>query len=180
MPLYVRLLDYITTSQVTSFATALLYIFVVIGLLFRRASALFLGIAPNVVPIVFTLGFMGLFGIRLDIATVTIASITLGIAVDDTIHELFRFYQFLDTGLSPRDAIRRCLDMEGTAVICASIILCLGFAILGLASIKSVVYFGLLISLTMIFAFLGELYMLPAMITRLYPDPHRARGGRGA
>lgn len=165
VPLYVRLLDYITASQVWSFGTALLYIFLMIGILFRRASALFLGIAPNVVPIVMTLGVMGLAGIRLDIATVTIASITLGIAVDDTIHELFRYYEFLDAGHPPREAIRRCLHMEGTAVISASIILALGFSVLGLASIKSVVYFGLLIALTMVFAFLGELFMLPATIT---------------
>lgn len=165
VPLYVRLLDYITSSQVWSFGSALVYIFLMIGLLFMRFSALAWGISPNVVPIVMTLGVMGFVGVRLDVATVTIASITLGIAVDDTIHELFRYYEFLDLGLTPRASITRCLEMEGTAVICASIILALGFAILGLASIKSVIYFGLLVALTMVFAFLGELFMLPAMIT---------------
>lgn len=172
VPLYVRLLDYITWSQISSFSTALVWIFVVIGILFLRVSALVWGIAPNVVPVVLTLGFMGITGIKLDIATVTIASITLGIAVDDTIHELFHYYIYLEKGMKPVNAIRECLDDEGPAVISTSIVLCLGFSVLGLAGIKSVMYFGLLIALTMLFAFLGELFMLPAMIgyfTEIWP-----------
>ncbi len=164
VPLYIRLLEYITWSQVVSFATALVYIFVVIGLLFMRFSALLWGLGPNVVPVIMTLGFMGMFDIRLDIATVTIASITLGIAVDDTIHELFHYYIYLGRGFKPVEAVKECLLDEGPAVIITSIILCLGFSVLGFASIKSVMYFGLLIALTMIFAFLGELFLLPSMI----------------
>ncbi len=164
VPLYVELLEYITWSQALSFGTALLYIFFVIGLLFMRFSALLWGLGPNVVPVIMTLGFMGIFDIRLDIATVTIASITLGIAVDDTIHELFHYYIFLGRGFTPIEAIRECLSDEGPAVMVTSLILCLGFSVLGLASIKSVMYFGLLIALTMIFAFLGELFLLPSMV----------------
>lgn len=164
VPLYVRLLEYITWSQAVSFGTALVYIFIVIGLLFMRFSALLWGLGPNVIPVIMTLGFMGIFDIRLDIATVTIASITLGIAVDDTIHELFHYYIYLGRGMKPIEAIKECLSDEGPAVIVTSLILCLGFSVLGLASIKSVMYFGLLIALTMIFAFLGELFLLPSMI----------------
>jgi len=165
VPLYVKLLDYITWSQIWSFASALVWIFIVIGLLFVRFSALFWGIAPNVAPVIFTLGFMGVTGIKLDIATVTIASITLGIACDDTIHELFHYYIYLKKGMSSSAAIRECLDDEGPAVISTSMVLCVGFSVLGLASIKSVMYFGLLISLTMFFAFVSELFMLPAMVS---------------
>lgn len=164
VPLYIRLLEYITWSQAVSFGTALVYIFIVIGLLFMRFSALLWGLGPNVIPVIMTLGFMGIFDIRLDIATVTIASITLGIAVDDTIHELFHYYIYLGRGMKPIEAISECLADEGPAVIVTSLILCLGFSVLGLASIKSVMYFGLLIALTMIFAFLGELFLLPSMI----------------
>lgn len=165
VPLYVRLLDYITDSQVRSFGTALLLIFLVIGLLFRRVGVLFLGVAPNAVPIAMILGFMGATGIRLDIATVTIASITLGIAVDDTIHILYHYYRFRDAGSPQCEAIRKCLAMEGTAVLTTTLILVVGFAVLCLADIKSVVYFGLLTALTMIFALLCDTVMLPAMIT---------------
>lgn len=164
VPLYIRLLEYITWSQAVSFGTALVYIFIVIGLLFMRFSALLWGLGPNVIPVIMTLGFMGIFDIRLDIATVTIASITLGIAVDDTIHELFHYYIYLGRGMKPIEAIKECLADEGPAVIVTSLILCLGFSVLGLASIKSVMYFGLLIALTMVFAFLGELFLLPSMI----------------
>ena len=167
VPLYIKLLDYITWSQAVSFGTALIYIFIVIGMLFWRFSALLWGLGPNVVPVIMTLGFMGYFGIRLDIATVTIASITLGIAVDDTIHELFHYYTFLSEYKTPIEAISECLHEEGPAVIVTSLILCMGFSVLGFASIKSVMYFGLLIALTMFFAFLGELFMLPSMIGSL-------------
>lgn len=171
VPLYIKLLDYITWSQIWSFGSALIWIFIVIGILFMRLSALFWGIAPNVAPVIFTLGFMGVAGIKLDIATVTIASITLGIACDDTIHELFHYYIYLRKGLSSSAAIRECLDDEGPAVISTSMVLCLGFSVLGLASIKSVMYFGLLISLTMFFAFVSELFMLPAMVSYITELP---------
>lgn len=164
IPLYIRLIDYITRSQAVSFGASLLYIFLVIGLLFRRFSALMWGILPNVTPVLMILGFMGFTGIRLDLATVIIAPITLGIAVDDTIHELFHYYAFLGEGLSREHAIHRCLEDEGPAVISTSLILSLGFSVFAFAHVLSVIYFGGLVALTMIFAFLAELIMLPAMI----------------
>lgn len=165
VPLYIQLLEYITWSQVTSFSVAILVIFLLVGLLFRRISSLLFGLVCNVTPIAFILGFMGFAGIRLDIATVTIAAITLGIAVDDTIHILFHYYRHRDEGLPARDSILGCIRVEGSPVIATSVILCAGFAVLGLASIKSVIFFGLLIALTMVFALLCDIILLPALIT---------------
>jgi predicted RND superfamily exporter protein len=81
---------------------------------------------------------------------------------------LFYYYKFIDQGLSSKDAIEKCMVMEGSPVIATSIILCVGFAILGLASIKSIVYFGILIALTMFFALVSDIVMLPAIVTRDY------------
>lgn len=164
VPLYIKLLGYITWSQVTSFGSALIYIFLFIGIIFKRASALVWGIVPNVFPIVATLGVMGFLGLRLDVATVTIASITLGIATDDTIHELFRYYEHLARGKSAKESIFICMFIEGPTVISTSIVFAIGFCVLGFASIKSVIYFGLLISLSMVIAMFAEIFFLPAFI----------------
>jgi len=167
VPLYIKLLEYITWSQIVSFTTAITVIFILVGLLFMRFSALLIGLITNISPIILIMGVMGANGIRLDIATVTIAAITLGIAVDDTIHILFHYYHFRQKGIPPEPSIRKCIEIEGSPVISTSIILCSGFIILGLASIKSVVFFGILIAITMIFALLCDILILPSLISLL-------------
>jgi len=164
VPLYARLINYITQSQLTSFATALIGIFGAMALLFRRFDAVWLGIVPNVYPIIMTLGMMGWLGIRLDIATVTIASIALGVAVNDTIHELFLFYKPERRHLDPVDSISEVLIEEGPAVVATSLIYAFGFSALALASIKSVIYFGALLAMTLIFGMICEVSMMPALV----------------
>lgn len=164
VPLYSRLINYITESQVSSFGTALLAIFGAMALLFRRFDAIWLGIIPNVYPIIMTLGMMGWIGIRLDVATVTIASIAIGVAVDDTIHELFLFYKPERRHLDPVDSICEVLIEEGPVVVATSLIYAVGFAALALASIKSVVYFGGLLAMTLIFGMICEISIMPALI----------------
>ncbi|MFZ2959513.1 MAG: MMPL family transporter [Candidatus Ozemobacteraceae bacterium] len=164
VPLYARLISYITYSQVSSFGWALITIFGTMALLLRRWEAMILGIIPNLFPIVMTMGMMGLLGINLDIATVTIASIALGIAVDDTIHELFLFYDPARKHLDPVESISECLIEAGPAVVSTSIIYALGFSALIFASIKSVILFGGLLAVTIIFGMLCEITILPALI----------------
>ena len=145
-------------------AWALVTIFGTMALLLRRWEAIILGIVPNVFPIVMTLGMMGLLGINLDIATVTIASIALGIAVDDTIHELFLFYDPERAHLDPVESISETLIEAGPAVVSTSIIYALGFGALVFASIKSVILFGGLLAVTIVFGMLCEITILPALI----------------
>ncbi len=164
VPLYSRLIEYLTVSQVSSFGWALLTIFGTMAFLLKRIQAMFLGIIPNLYPIIMTMGMMGILGIRLDIATVTIASISLGIAVDDTIHELFLFYHPHRQHLDPVESISETLIEAGPAVIVTSIIYALGFSALVLASIKSVILFGGLLALTIIFSMLCEITILPALV----------------
>jgi len=164
VPLYARLINYITQSQIQSFGWALLFIFGAMALLFRRFDPIWLGIIPNVYPILMTMGMMGLLEIRLDIATVTIASIALGVAVDDTIHELYLFYDPARKHLEPVESISECLIEAGPAVISTAIIYALGFSALALASIKSVIYFGALLAMTLVFGMLCEITIMPALI----------------
>ncbi|MEW6709128.1 MAG: MMPL family transporter [Candidatus Riflebacteria bacterium] len=164
VPLYSRIINYITNSQIQSFILAFLFVFGAVALFFRRLDAMLLVILPNLFPIGMTLGIMGLTGINLDNATVTIAAITMGIVVDDTIHELFLFCEPSKAGLEPVDAISESLVEAGPAVISTSLLYGLGFLVFAFARIKSVVYFGTLLSLTVFFALLCEFTVLPAQI----------------
>ncbi len=164
VPLYSRIINYITNSQIQSFAMAFLFVFAAVALFFRRLDAMLLTILPNLFPIGMTLGIMGLAGIDLDNATVTIAAITMGIVVDDTIHELFLYCEPERADMDRVAAITESLVEAGPAVVSTSLLYSIGFLVFAFARIKSVVYFGSLLSLTVFFALLCELTVLPAQI----------------
>ena len=164
VPLYVKLLEYITTSQIKSFLLAFVCIFAVMAILFKTPAVVAIGIIPNMVPILLTLGFMGCAGIYLDIATVTISVIVIGIAVDDTIHFIFCYNTKRKAGASARDAVAYTLRISGKAIIITSVMLIVGYSVLLFASIKSVIFFGLLISVSMLTALLCDLFLLPSIL----------------
>ena len=164
VPLYARIINYVTRSQVFSFGLAILFVFGAIVLLFRRVDAVLLAVIPNIYPILMTMGIMGWIGLRLDIATVTISAIALGFVVVDTIHGLFLDFEPHRGHMTPEEAIVDALSESGPAVVSTSLIYGLGFLVLVFASIKSVVYFGALLSLTIFFALICEITLLPALI----------------
>ena len=130
-----------------------------------------LSILPNMLPVFVTLGAMGMLGINLDVATVTITSIVIGIVVDDTIHYLHRFRTELAASNGDYIAAANAAAVAiGRSVGATSIIFSLGFSVLALASIKSIVYFGLLTALAMIVALIGDLFVLPAILVTLKPS----------
>jgi predicted RND superfamily exporter protein len=170
LPLYVAMIDYILLGQISSFALAFVVIFLLIGLLFRSFKFLLIGILPNIFPIFLILGLMGWMGISLDIATVTITSIAIGIAVDDTIHFLFKFRKEL--GKTPGDcetAVSNTIRTTGRAIVITSLILVFGFCIFLLASIKSIIHFGLLTGVAMLAALAGDLLILPVILLKVRP-----------
>jgi predicted RND superfamily exporter protein len=112
---------------------------------------------------------MGWVGIRLDVATVLIAAIAIGISVNDTSHIMFRFRHEL--GLTPADperAVERMVAHTGRAVVASSAILVAGFAVLLFASVKSVSYFGLLSGMTIGSALIADLVITPALLLTLH------------
>lgn len=171
VPLYVRMIDHLVHGQVVSVSITFAVVLVVIGALFRSARYALLALPPNLLPIVGTLGFMGHAGIDLDASTVLIASISLGIAVDDTIHFLFKFRaRAAATGDAAR-AVDETLRTTGVAITTTSLVLALGFAVICLAEVKSVAVFGLLTAVTMVSALVGELFVTPAVILTFPPEP---------
>ena len=165
--LFSTLDHYMVMSQLSSFATAFLTVFGVIFLVFRSARFGVLAIVANTFPVLVILGFMGWLGITLNIATIMVASITLGVVDDDTIHFINRYRREAEGGATTEDAIETATIHEGRASLTTAIINTLAYGILGFSSYKPTAWFGGLLALTMAVAFLAEVFLVPAVITRV-------------
>lgn len=170
LPLYCQIIDYIVQSQISSFSVAFVVIFVLMVLVFRSLRLGALSVLPNAFPVFLTLGLMGVAGIHLDLGTVTIAAVVIGIVVDDTIHFLYRYKVELQaSGGDHERAVERTCATAGAAMTATTLILAAGFMVLTLASVKSVIYFGLLTSTAMVAGLLGDLIIMPALLTAIRP-----------
>ncbi len=181
--LFASLDHYIVVSQLSSFATAFLTVFAVIFLVFRSARFGVLAIIANALPVCAVLGLMGWLGISLNVATVMVASVALGIVDDDTIHFIGRFRREVTAGLGTAAAIEAATMHEGRASLTTAIINSLGYGIMVVSAYKPTAWFGGLLALTMVVAFLAEVLVVPAVITlfpRLFGAPAVARLGSAA
>lgn len=163
--LFATLDHYLVTSQISSFATAFLTIFVVIFLIFRSWRFGVLSIIPNLFPVLAVFGVMGWLGISLNVATVMLASVALGVVDDDTIHFISRYRKETALGMSTSQAIETATAHEGRAALTTTIINSCAFAALSLSEYRPSAWFGSLLAMTMMVAFLAEIFVLPATIT---------------
>jgi predicted RND superfamily exporter protein len=169
---------YLVTSQLTSFGTAFLTVFGVIFLVFRSARFGVLGIIANVFPVILVLGIMGWLDISLNIATVMVASVTLGIVDDDTIHFISRYRREVARGAETHDAVETAAMQEGRAALTTTIINALGYTVLMASEYRPTAWFGSLLATTMLLAFIAEVFIVPAVISlapRIYASPAIAR-----
>jgi predicted RND superfamily exporter protein len=164
---------YLVTSQLSSFGTAFLTVFGVIFIVFRSARFGVLGIVANVFPVIVVLGVMGWLDISLNVATVMVASVTLGIVDDDTIHFIGRFRREIAGGADTREAVEKAAMHEGRAALTTTIINALGFAVLLISEYRPTAWFGSLLATTMVLAFLAEVFIVPAVIS-LFPGVYGA------
>ncbi len=156
-------------SQIKSFLSAFVIIFFMMYFVCRSFWLTVISMIPNLFPIAVTLGIMGWFGIPLDVSTIMIASVTIGIAVDDTIHIIVWLKRHIAAGESMEDAIRKTFRDTGKPVIITSVVLFFGFLILILGSIKPTQAFGMLTAFSMFFALIGDLFVLPALLLVFRP-----------
>jgi predicted RND superfamily exporter protein len=164
--LFSTLDHYMVMSQLSSFGTAFLTVFGVIFLVFRSAKFGVLAIIANTFPVLIVLGFMGWLGISLNIATIMVASVTLGIVDDDTIHFINRYRREAEAGATTENAIETATIHEGRASLTTAIINTMAYGILGFSAYKPTSWFGSLLALTMAVAFLAEVFIVPAVITK--------------
>ena len=165
--LFSTLDHYLVVSQMSSFGTAFVTVFGVIFVVFRSFRFGLLTIVPNVLPVVAVLGVMGYLGISMNIATVMVASVALGVVDDDTIHFINRYRREVAAGASTDEAIETATAHEGRASLTTAIINSCGYGVLLLSEYKPTAWFGGLLALTMAVAFLAEVLILPATIKLL-------------
>jgi predicted RND superfamily exporter protein len=165
--LFSTLDHYLVMSQLSSFGTAFFTVFGVIFLVFRSLRFGLLTIAPNLLPVLAVLGVMGYLDISMNVATVMVASVALGIVDDDTIHFINRYRRETAAGRSTDEAIGIATAHEGRASLTTAIINSAGYGVLLLSEYKPTAWFGGLLALTMMAAFLAEIFILPATIKLL-------------
>lgn len=137
---------------------------ILIGLLYKSWRYVLIALIPNMLPLIMVAGFMGFSGIDLKVSTSLIFTIAFGIAVDDTIHFLSKLNLELRKGKSQLYALKRTFLSTGKAIVVTSIILCAGFWTLIFSSFSSTFYVGVLISLTLVFAVLFDLLLIPILV----------------
>ena len=163
--LFATLDHYLVTSQISSFATAFVTVFAVIFLIFRSWRFGVLAIVPNLFPVLAVFGVMGWLDISLNVATVMLASVALGVVDDDTIHFISRYRKETAQGAGTREAIATATAHEGRAALTTAVINSCAFGVLALSEYRPTAWFGGLLALTMVVAFLAEIFVLPATIT---------------
>ncbi len=162
--LYNNMLKSLFSSQIKSLGFVILAIFIMFVILFRSLKLSIIGIIPNIFASTFILGLIGLLKIPLDIMTITIAAISIGIAVDNTIHYIYRYKENIKLGKNYNEMIEKTHLTVGNAVLITSIAITAGFLTLCLSNFVPTVYFGLFTSLAMIFAMIGVLITLPSIL----------------
>jgi predicted RND superfamily exporter protein len=160
----VQLAHYIVTGQLTGLFLSLVVVAFVIMILFRKFTAGPLALIDMGVTIILNFGIMGWFGIDLDMVTSIIASITIGIGVDDTIHFLNTYRQYKSKDISISSTIEKTMYVAGKAIIYTSLALTGGFLVLLTSSFQPIILFGILISLTMVNTTIGSIVLIPAAI----------------
>ena len=162
--LYNNVLQSLYQSQILTLGTVFICILIMLLVLFRNVLLAIIGTIPNIFTAFFILGAMGLLRIPLDIMTITIAAITIGIGVDYAIHYIHRFKKEINLGASYSQAISTVQLTVGRALYYTSITVTLGFIILVTSSFKPSIYFGLFTSIAMIVSLLATFTIIPLLI----------------
>ena len=169
MVLYNNVLQSLFSSQIATLGVALLALMIMFLALFRTLKIALIAIAPNMLAIGFVLGFMGWLKIPLDMMTITIAAISIGIAVDNTIHYIYRFINEFGADGNYIATMHRCHGSIGYAMFYTSITIIIGFSILVLSNFIPSILFGLLTGLAMFIALVCALTLLPRLIVVFKP-----------
>ena len=169
--MYNNMLQSLFDSQIKTIGVVFAAIMVMFLILFRSLKLALIGMAPNLIAAGSVLGLMGWLGIPLDMMTITVAAITVGIAVDDTIHYIHRFKTELAKDGDYLATMHRCHRSIGQAMFFTSLTIISGFSILVLSNFIPTIYFGLFTGFAMFMALVGALTLLPRLIILFKPFP---------
>ena len=164
MVLYNNMLQSLMSSQIDTLGITVLVLFVLFVIIFRSLSYALIAIVVNLIPLCACFGIMGVAGIPLDIMSITIAAISIGIGVDDVIHYIYRYKREFARSGDEAAAIRASHASIGYAMYYTSFAIILGFSVMMMSNFWPTIYFGMLICLVMSLLLLGALIILPSLI----------------
>ena len=167
--LFNNLLQSLFKSQILTLGIVILGIFLMFLILFRNATISLIGVVPNFIAAFFILGIIGLLEIPLDMMTITIAAITIGIAVDNSIHYIYRFREEFKRIKDYNKTLDKCHSTVGVAILNTSITIIFGFSILILSNFIPTIYFGVFTGIAMLLAMISVLTLLPKLILTFKP-----------
>ena len=167
--LFNNLLQSLFKSQILTLGLVMIGIFTMFVVLFRNIKLSLIGVVPNFIAAFFILGIIGLLEIPLDMMTITIAAITIGIAVDNSIHYIYRFKEEFYNLKDYNKTITLCHSTVGKAILNTSITIVFGFSILVLSQFIPTIYFGVFTGLAMLLAMISVLTLLPSLILLIKP-----------
>ncbi len=167
--LYNNMLQSLYISQIVTMGFATLFLMGTFVILFRSLRIAVIAIFPNILAVSCVLGVMGWLNIPLDMMTITIAAIGVGLADDDTIHYIHRFKHEVETDGNYHEALHRSHDSIGHAIYYTTVTLVIGFSILSLSNFIPTIYFGLLTVLAITVALLASLTLLPQLLVLIKP-----------
>ena len=167
--LFNNLLQSLFKSQILTLGLVMIGIFLMFIILFKNIKLSLIGVIPNFIAAFFILGIIGLLGIPLDMMTITIAAITIGIAVDNSIHYIYRFKEEFTISNDYNKTINLCHSTVGKAILNTSITIVFGFSILVLSKFIPTIYFGIFTGIAMLLAMVSVLTLLPSLILLLKP-----------
>ena len=161
-------MSYLSRSLMLGLLISVGLIGIIMGLLYRSVKMVLIALSVNILPLLMIAAILGFAGIDLKVSTAIIFTISFGIAVDDTLHFMSRFRMELKRGSSHFYALKRTFLSTGKAIVLTSVILCAGFLLLMFSDFLGTFYVGLLISLTLVFALLADLFLLPVLLMIFY------------
>ena len=167
--LFNNLLQSLFKSQILTLGVVMLGISMMFFILFRNFTLSIIGVTPNFIAAFFILGIIGMLEIPLDMMTITIAAITIGIAVDNSIHYIYRFREEFNKIKDYKLTVDRCHSTVGIAILNTSITIVFGFSILVLSNFIPTIYFGIFTGIAMLLALISVLTLLPKLILVFKP-----------
>ena len=167
--LFNNLLQSLFKSQILTLGFVMVGIFIMFLILFRNIKLSIIGVVPNFIAAFFILGIIGLANIPLDMMTITIAAITIGIAVDNSIHYIYRFKEEFIKAKDYNKTLKLCHSSVGIAILNTSITIVFGFSILVMSNFIPTIYFGVFTGIAMLLAMISVLTLLPALLLIFKP-----------
>jgi predicted RND superfamily exporter protein len=170
----VTIVSGLISDLLRSFSAALISITVMMILLLRNLRLGLIAMIPNLVPVAFIMGFMGFVGIDLDLTNLLIASIVIGVAVDNTVHYMYQWQAAYNTGATTNEAIQFSLGHAGRALVGTGFILALGFGVYLASNMLNIQRFGTLVGAACLFALFTNLIFAPALLRTIFGPNNRA------